>query len=86
MQYLISDEAEGDFNKMDFQLQNFFLKHFEKLEKIPPRRHLKHGVPYYVESVTKQARFVYKIEADFYVTLRCFKTHKEYERWLKSFI
>ncbi len=58
----------------------------EKLSQFPPRRHLKAGVPLYVEEVTKQARLIYDIEKETLYVVRCFATHKEYEKWYKSFV
>ncbi|MCX6768141.1 MAG: hypothetical protein NTY90_05465 [Candidatus Micrarchaeota archaeon] len=52
---------------------------------MPPRRHLRFGLPYNVEEVTEQARFVYEREAGRITVVRCFATHKEYEKWYKSF-
>ncbi len=81
MDFQITPEAEEDLKKMDKTLCSFFLSHFKKLMNMPPRRHLKHGIPYHVEDVTKQARFVYEISDELFVVIRCFKDHKEYERW-----
>jgi len=52
---------------------------------MPPRRHLRFGIPYHVEDVTKQARLVYDIRKDTLYVVHCFATHKEYEKWYKSF-
>lgn len=80
-----SDESKSDMKAFERKLQGFFITHVEKLCRMPPRRHLKHGLPFFVEDVTKQARFVYIEEGDFLRVIRCFPTHKEYERWLNSF-
>ena len=85
LKILVTGKADEDLSKMDSSLRSFFLKHFEKLEIMPPRRHLRFGFPFNVENVTKQARFVYEVEADAIYVLRCFATHKEYEQWYKSF-
>lgn len=85
MELSLSPKADGDLEKMDSKLRSFFIKHFEKLETMPPRRHLRFGLPYNVENVTEQARFVYETEGETATVLRCFTTHKEYEKWYKSF-
>lgn len=70
---------------MDKTLRERFRQHIEKLLNMPPRRHMKFGLPYNVEDVAKQARMAYQIENDFLYVLRCFASHKEYERWYESF-
>lgn len=55
------------------------------MKTLPPRRHLKFGLPFWVENVTQQARCVYAIEGNIVHIARCFATHKEYENWYKSF-
>jgi hypothetical protein len=80
-----SDEAKKDMKSFERKLQGFFLSHVDKPCKMPPRRHMKHGLPFFVEDVTKQARFVYVEDGAFLRIMRCFATHKEYERWYGSF-
>ncbi len=80
-----SDEAKVEFLKLDRQLQLFFKTHLEKLKKMPPRRHLKHSLPHHVEDVTKQARLVYDFGEDMLFIVHCFATHKEYEKWYRSY-
>ncbi len=76
-----------DLSKMEKSLQAFFVKHVDKIASMPPRRHLKFGVPHHVEDVTKQARLVYDfdLENGALFIMRCFATHKEYEKWYKSY-
>ena len=52
---------------------------------MPPRRHMGFGVPYNVEDVTKQARLVYNENENTLSVIRCFATHKEYEKWYKTY-
>ncbi len=85
MKVIVSGKADVDLSKMDPSIRSFFLKHFEKLQIMPPRRHLRFGLPYNVENVTSQARFSYDIGDDTIWIVRCFATHKEYEKWYKSF-
>ena len=82
-----SEEAEKDFLKLESQLQSYFKKHVEKLCSMPPRRHMRKGLRYYVEEVTKQARLVYDLVdgGSVLFVVRCFALHKEYEKWCKSF-
>ncbi|OIO21936.1 hypothetical protein COV61_04725 [Candidatus Micrarchaeota archaeon CG11_big_fil_rev_8_21_14_0_20_47_5] len=85
MRVVLSDAAEEDIKAFDKQLKQFLKAHLIKISQMPPRRHLKHGLPFFVEEVTKQARFVYREEEDSFLVLRCFATHKEYERWHQWF-
>jgi len=85
MKILFSEKAEKELDGMDNGLRKLFVNHAEKISRIPPRRHLKFGLPFNVEEVTKQARMVYQTEENACYVLHCFKDHKEYERWYKSF-
>jgi mRNA-degrading endonuclease RelE of RelBE toxin-antitoxin system len=85
MESVFSENAEKELDGMDQKLRKLFFKHVEKIENMPPRRHMKFGMPFNVEDVTKQARMVYQIEENKPYILHCFKNHKEYERWYKSF-
>lgn len=85
MEAVFSDNAEKELDDADRELGGIFLKHAEKLREMPPRRHLRFGMPFNVENVTKQARLVYQIEGNKLYVLHCFKNHKEYERWYSSF-
>ncbi|MEK6942404.1 MAG: hypothetical protein AABW85_06110 [archaeon] len=80
-----SENAEKELDEMDNSLRKLFIKHAEKISSIPPRRHMRFGLPFNVEEVTRQARIVYNIEEETCCILHCFKNHKEYERWYKSF-
>lgn len=86
MKIIFEKRATDDFLSFEKALQEFFGKHIDKLSKMPPRRHLKHGLPFHVENVTKQARLVYNESGDTLYVIRCFATHKEYERWYQSFV
>jgi hypothetical protein len=55
------------------------------MQEAPPRKHMKHGIPCHVEKVARQARIVYNIKGTQIYILHCFATHKEYERWYKSY-
>jgi len=85
MKVFFSEKAEAELDEMDKSQRKIFIKHAEKIAQIPPKRHLRFGLPFNVEEVTRQARMVYEIKKDACYILRCFKTHKEYERWYKSF-
>ena len=85
MEPVFSPNAEADLDAMDASLRKLFLSHAEKLSKMPPRRHLKFGLLYFVEKVTKQARMIYDVEGETLSVLRCFLTHKEYETWYLRF-
>ena len=85
METFFSEDAESDLRKMEKKLQEFFVKHAEKLAGMPPRRHMRFGIPLNVENVTEQARMVYCIlDGEKLFVSRCFATHKEYEGWYRS--
>ena len=85
MKIEFSDAAREEFLKMEQPLQIFFRNHLQKLSEMPPRRHMKFGVPHHVEDVTRQSRLVYDISGNALFVIHCFATHKEYEKWYKSF-
>lgn len=84
LKVVVSEQADRGLSKMDASIREKFLAHFEKARNLPPRKHLRHGLPYFVEKVTHQARFTYDLKEDELLITRCFSTHKEYERWLQS--
>ena len=81
---VLSNEAIEDIRSMDKGLKQRFKAHFQKLAHMPPRRHLRFGLPFNVEEVGS-GRFVYDIHEGNLTVARCFATHKEYEKWYKSF-
>jgi hypothetical protein len=84
-QIYLKPKAQKDFNKLSSELKKTFGKHFEKLAiKFRPKKHLKHGLPYFIEKVTDSARFPFEIEDNLLIIIRCFKNHKEYEDWFNS--
>jgi len=85
MDLVFSDAAKKELKDLPQDLKTIFLKHLNKIQHMPPRRHMKHGIPHHVEKVTKQARLIYNVEEDKLYILHCFKNHKEYERWYKSY-
>ena len=85
MKVIFLKEALQDFLSLEKALQDQFSSHVDKLTAMPPRRHMKFGIPYHVESITKQARLVYCERNEALFVVRCFSSHKEYERWYRSF-
>lgn len=83
----LDSEAENDLNDMENDTYIQFSKHLDKLRKTlehrKPPAHLKHGLPYHKEEVG-QGRIIYDICSDTIYIVRCFTTHKEYEKWYKS--
>jgi len=84
--YLVEfkSQADKDLEKMDNALIKQFIKHVKKIELNPGKKHLKLGLPYFIEKVTDQARIAFFVENNTIYILRCFKNHKEYENWYKS--
>jgi mRNA-degrading endonuclease RelE of RelBE toxin-antitoxin system len=85
MELIFSDSAKKEIEKLERELKSIFIKHLERMQSSPPRRHLKHGMPCHAEKVTRQARIVFDIRGERIYILHCFASHKEYERWYKSF-
>lgn len=85
MEVFFSQQAEAEFLALEKTLRSFFSTHIEKLLQTTPRRHMRFGMPFYVENITKQARLVYNFEGNRFIVLHCFALHKEYERWYRSF-
>lgn len=77
--------AEKELDKMNSELRLLFIRHAEKLKEFTPGKHLKFGLPYFVEKVTKQTRFAFDVTGNIITIIRCFKNHKDYEDWYKSY-
>jgi len=75
----LSDIAEQDLDGMDKWHRTLFIKRFDKLVEMPPRRHFRR---YCIENVGA-GRIVYEIKHDIGMILvvRCFADHKEYDSW-----
>ena len=86
MNLIFYEDAKADLKKIDNSLLEFFRKHIKKISEMPPRRHMKSGLPYHIEEVTKQARIVYDYQDDETILIiHCFALHKEYEKWYRTF-
>ncbi len=85
MELIFSESARREMEDLEQELKFLFIEHLEKMQKAPPRKHMMHGIPCHVEKVTKQARIVYNIKGEQIYVLHCFASHKEYERWYKSY-
>ncbi len=85
MELLFTEEAKKDLLKLDKYEQKIFMKHAEKILIYENRKHLKHGVPLYVEKVSKQARIIYDIQEEKLIILKICATHKEYEKIYTEF-
>lgn len=85
MKIEISEKAITDLEAMDKATYTAFRKHLQKISMMPPRRHLRHGVPYNVEEVG-QGRIAYQVDnvSEVLYIIRCFADHKEYEKWYNS--
>lgn len=89
MKIIFSEKAQKELEAFDKTICVLFLEHAKKISTMPKSRHLRFGVPFNVENVTKQARIVFQKEEEngeeTLTILHCFSTHKEYERWYKSY-
>jgi mRNA-degrading endonuclease RelE of RelBE toxin-antitoxin system len=77
--------AIKELEKISNPLNKQFGKHIEKLLVKNVNKHLNHGLSFFVEKVTNQARIVYYIKNETIFIFHCFSTHKEYEAWYKSY-
>ncbi|HEY3274374.1 MAG TPA: hypothetical protein VGJ92_11455 [Methanocella sp.] len=84
MLVVLSDKAKRDILKMDEKPARIFAKHIDKISKLPPRRHLKHGLPYSVDEVGG-GRLVYTYKEGTLYIIRCFTNHRDYEKWYESY-
>ena len=80
---ILSPDAKIEFARLDNSDKLAFAAHFRKFETLPPRRHLRAGLPYFVEN-SGQGRIVCKIDGDTVLVYRIFRTHKEYDKWLRK--
>jgi phage-related protein len=85
MEIKILETAEKELEKIKNPLNKIFGKHIQKIITKETNKHLKQGLPFFVENVTKQSRIVYFIEDEIIYIMHCFSTHKEYEKWYKSY-
>ena len=85
MELVFSDSARKELESLPEEITDILLKHLEKMQEMPPRKHMKYGIPCHVEKVTKQARIVFNIEGDHIYILHCFGSHKECGRWYGSY-
>jgi len=83
MEVNIREQAFDDLSEMDNTTYLFFLKRVTKIAQIPPRRHMKFGMPFNIEEIG-QGRIVYWIEEDKLFIIRCFADHKDYQKWYRS--
>ncbi|MBN1166569.1 MAG: hypothetical protein JXA44_05480 [Methanospirillaceae archaeon] len=80
-----TEYAVREFERFPRDLQILFPSHGEKIQSLPPRRHMKYGIPFHVEKVTRQARIIYEIREQTLYILHCFAYHKDYEQWYNSY-
>ncbi len=85
MKLVFTDPAKKELKDLPQELAVQFIAHLEKMLDMPPRKHMKYGIPYHVEKVTKQGRIICDIREDKIYIIHCFGSHNEYERWYKSY-
>jgi len=73
-------------DRLPKDLRKRFYKKIKRIIKSnKQRRHLKHNVPYFSDKVTSSARLIYELIGNKIIFYKCFKDHKVYEKWLKTF-
>ena len=85
MKVSFSEKALDDFSRMDAKARELFWGHIHKFAAMPPRRHLRFGLPFFVENAGKQGRLVFSFYKEELIVVRCFTRHKEYEKWYKAY-
>ncbi len=85
MDPIYTEKARKDLHKMDNNLACTFIKHVDKIASLPPRRHMKHGLPFNVDDVDERGRLVYEYRGEQLYIVRCFDNHKDYEKWYRSY-
>ncbi|MFH1328219.1 MAG: hypothetical protein ABIH76_05175 [Candidatus Bathyarchaeota archaeon] len=70
---------------MEDKTRKLFWTHINKFSSITPRKHLRFGIPFFVEKVGKQGRVIFSFDRTELVVIRCFTAHKEYGKWYKAF-
>jgi mRNA-degrading endonuclease RelE of RelBE toxin-antitoxin system len=60
MKVEFSENAIKDLEEMDKPTYISLRKHLQKIAVMPPRRHMRHGVPYIIEEVG-QGRIAYQV-------------------------
>ncbi len=81
--YSITFHPEWDlyFSKLDNSIQIKILKKIKKMQNLPPGRHLKKGIDYFVEEIG-QYRVAYRLKSKNHKKIYFVGTHKDYEKWL----
>lgn len=82
MKVIFDEDVWRDLKHIDRSQLVLFYDHVKKIASKPPGRHLKHGMPFYIEEVG-QGRIVYRVVNDTIFVIRYFASHKEYEKWYK---
>ena len=86
MKIVFTDQSIKDLDDMDNSTYLLFEKHITKMMTTPPRRHLRNGLPYFVEEVGGGGIIcLADNSSDTIHIVRCFVTHKEYEKWYSGF-
>ncbi|MFH0906463.1 MAG: hypothetical protein V1824_03945 [archaeon] len=81
-----TEEFEKEYNKLDlFLRKKIYNKALELLEPDISRKHLKYGLPYFVLKIDKSSRLIYNLESNKVICIKYFNTHKEYEKWFKTY-
>jgi mRNA-degrading endonuclease RelE of RelBE toxin-antitoxin system len=45
MELIFSDSARREIVDLEQELKSLFIRHLEKMQKAPPRKHMKYGIP-----------------------------------------
>jgi mRNA-degrading endonuclease RelE of RelBE toxin-antitoxin system len=85
MKLVFTNSAKKELEGLSREMAALFVTHLEKMQDMPPRKHMKYGIPNHVVKVTKQARIIYNISEDKIYIVHCFSSHKEYGRWYNSY-
>ncbi len=84
MKTLYTEKGRQDLHGMDSSLAKVFIKHADKIAALPPRRHMKFGMPFHVDEVGN-GRLIYTYKDEALYIVRCFVNHNDYEKWYRSY-
>jgi mRNA-degrading endonuclease RelE of RelBE toxin-antitoxin system len=85
LEVIFSRKAQKDLDSIDLSIKKIIFALIEKNAPNPLGMHMRHGLPFFVENATRQARIIYNQEDKNLLILRCFQTRKQYEKGYKSF-
>lgn len=86
MDIVFTEDAKKEYSKLDKSVKENFKKHIKKISKEKVnRRHLRLGIPFYVENVSSSSRIIYDIDGNVITIFHFYINHKDYEDWYHKY-